>query len=392
MFIDDENTEAVSERIVQLLRGVEISTMDDIVRRIKLSSEITRPADYQLWRLNQLSAFRRNYEKILKEALNLTDEELRKLYDDVIAKGYARDQKIYDAAGVEFIPFEDNEPLQQLIEAVKKQTYDTIVNITATTGFIDVGRGVETPLNQYFLDTMDKTHLAVSTGTMSYDQAIKKAVTDMVRSGMRTDENGDQWIEYENPGKKPWHNRVDVATRRAVMTGVAQVTGKISEQNAEKLETEYYEVSAHATARPSHMQWQGRVYTMDQLKRICGLGTGPGLLGWNCYHHYDAFLPGISVRKYSEEYLAEMRKKSKEKKEYDGKKYTLYEATQRQRQLETQMRAQRQKVELLKIGGASKQDIAAEKTKLTGLYNKYRDFSKYFGLPEQINRVYYRWK
>ena len=390
MFIDDENTEAIAERIVQLLRSVELEVMKDIIRRIKGAGEITRSADYQLWRINQISAFRGNYEKILKQALNLTDQELRKLYDEVIAKGYARDKAIYDAAHVDFIPFEDNIPLQQLIRAVKKQTLDTMENITATTGFIDFGKGVYTPLNQYMLDTLDRAHLEITTGSMSYDQAISKAVNAMVRSGMRTTNKGDQWVNYNNPGKRPWHNRIDVATRRAVMTGVVQVTGKISDENAEKLQTEYFEVSAHATARPTHLIWQGRVYSKDQLVSVCGLGTGPGLLGWNCYHHYDAFIPGISVRKYSEEELSTMRKKAREKKEYDGKEYTLYEATQRQRQLETQMRAQRQSIELLKAAGAPKQEIAAEKARLTAMYGKYREFSKEFGLPEQINRVYYR--
>ena len=389
MFIDDENTEAVAERIVRLLRNVELETMKDIIRRIRGAAEITRTADYQLWRLNQLSAFRGNYEKLIKEALELTDEALQDLYDTVIASGYARDKAIYDAANVEFTPFEENKELQQLIEAVKQQTADTMDNITQTTGFIDE-KGVETPLNRYFLDTLDTAHLEISTGTMSYDQSIKKAVNSMVRSGMRTDNNGDQWVNYANPGKKKWHNRIDVATRRAVMTGVGQVTGKITDQNAEKLETEWFEVSAHATARPTHMVWQGRVYSKEQLVTVCGLGTGPGLLGWNCYHHYDAFLPGISVRKYSEEELANMRRNAKKKTLYDGKEYTLYEATQQQRRYETAMRAQNQRIELLKAAGASRQEIAAEKAKRTAMYQKYRDFSKAFGLPEQINRVYYK--
>lgn len=390
MFIDDEQTEAVAERIVQVLRALELEVMLDICRRLKLAGEITRTADYQLWRLSQISAFKGNYEKMIKNVLNLTDKELKKLYEDVIAKGYARDEAIYQAANVPFTPFEENIALQQLISAVQEQTHDAIANITQTTGFIDLQRNTEVSLTQYFQNVLDKTHLEISTGTMSYDQAISKAVNDMVMSGMRSDHNGDLWIKYDNPGKKPWRNRVDVATRRAVMTGITQVTGKISDQNAEKLHTEWFEVSAHSTARPTHMVWQGKVYTKEQLYTVCGLGTGPGLLGWNCYHHYDAFLPGVSVRKWTDKQLADMRKEASVKKEYGGKKYTLYEATQRQRQLETRMRAVRQKVELLKEAGASKQMIAATKAQQTALYKEYKAFSQHFGLPEQINRVYYR--
>ena len=390
MFIDDEQTEAIAERIVQVLRALELEVMLDICRRLKLAGEITRTADYQLWRLSQISAFKGNYEKMIKNVLNITDKELNKLYEDVIAKGYARDEAIYDAANIPFTLFEDNIALQQLITAVQEQTHNEIANITRTTGFIDMQTQTQVPLTQYFQNVLDKTHMEVATGTMSYDQAIGKAVNDMAMSGMRSDSNGDLWVKYDNPGKKPWRNRVDVATRRAVMTGITQVTGKISDQNAEKLKTEWYEVSAHLTARPTHMVWQGKVYTKEQLYTVCGLGTGPGLLGWNCYHHYDAFLPGISVRKYTDEQLTEMRRIASEKKEYGGKKYTLYEATQRQRQLETRMRAVRQKVEMLKTAGASKQQISATKAQQTALYKEYRAFSKHFNLPEQINRVYYR--
>ena len=380
-FIDDMETEGIPERILQLMRALELDTMLDICRRIKLAAEITRTADYQLERMRQLSAFKANYEKMIKRVLDLSDEQLQKLYEEVIPKGYARDQKLYQAAGADWVPFEENETLQQLIKAVSKQTRDTLQNITQTTGFYNLNGNRCEPLTQYFINILDKTHLEISTGVFSYDQALNKAVSDMAMSGMR-------WINYDNPGKKPWHNRVDVAARRAVMTGIVQVEGQIADDNAEKLDTEYFEVSAHATARPTHMVWQGRVYTKQQLIDICGLGTGPGLLGWNCYHHYDAFIPGISVRKYTDDQLADMRKKALETKEWKGKRYTIYEATQRQRQLETAMRACNEKIAMLKEGGASRDSITAQTIRRNDLYKEYRDFSKEFGLPEQINRVY----
>lgn len=380
-FIDDMETEGIPERILQLMRALELDTMLDICRRIKLAAEITRTADYQLERLRQLSAFKANYEKMIKRVLDLSDEQLQKLYEEVIPKGYARDQKLYQAAGADWVPFEDNETLQQLIKAVSKQTHDTLANITQTTGFYNLNGNRCEPLTQYFINILDKTHLEISTGVFSYDQALNKAVSDMAMSGMR-------WINYDNPGKKPWHNRVDVAARRAVMTGIVQVEGQIADDNAEKLDTEYFEVSAHATARPTHMVWQGGVYTKQQLIDICGLGTGPGLLGWNCYHHYDAFIPGISVRKYTDEELAAMRHKAQEQKEWRGKKYTIYEATQKQRKMETAMRACNEKIAMLKVGGGSDEDIAAAEIRRNDLYQDYRDFSKEFGLPEQISRVY----
>ena len=381
MFIDDMETEGIPERILQIMRALELDTMLDICRRIKLAGEITSTADYQLFRMSQLSAFRGNYEKMITAVLNLTDEQLQKLYNEAVRKGYTRDKTIYEAAGADWVPFEENESLQQLIRSVMDQTSSEFRNITRTTGFVNMNSGKAEGLSQYFLNLMDKAHMEVATGTFTYDQALHKAVSDMAMSGMR-------WINYQNDGKKPWHNRIDVAARRAVMTGLVQVEGHIADENAEKLDTEYFEVSAHPTARPSHMVWQGRVYTKQQLIDICGLGTGPGLLGWNCYHHYDAFIPGISVRTYSDDDLAAMRKKALQVQEWKGKQYTLYEATQKQRKLETAMRACNEEIEMLKEGGASKEEISLAKIKRNGLYQEYKAFSKEFGLPEQINRVY----
>ena len=87
------------------------------------------------------------------------------------------------------------------------------------------------------------------------------------------------------------------------MTGFRQVQGKINEQVANELGTDSYEVSFHLGARPTHQVWQGRVYTYKELESVCGLGTVTGLHGANCYHDYTAFVPGVSVRNYTDEVI-----------------------------------------------------------------------------------------
>ena len=94
-------------------------------------------------------------------------------------------------------------------------------------------------------------------------------------------------------------NRVDVAARRAVMTGLSQITGKINEQNANDLDTEYFEVTWHEGARPDHRKWQGKVYSRKELESVCGLGSVTGLCGANCRHEYYPFVKcGRSERKW----------------------------------------------------------------------------------------------
>lgn len=179
-----------------------------------------------------------------------------------------------------------------------------------------------------------------------------------------------------------------MAASRAVRTGFNQAVSKISDANAEKLHAEYFEVSAHLTARPSHAVWQGKVYSREQLVEVCGLGTGPGLPGWNCRHSYYPFIPGISKRTYTDEQLEEIYKKSTETTEWRGKEYTGYEATQYQRALERRMRVQDEKIRLMKQAGVDSNEIAAMKARRAATYQEYKQFSEKMGLPEQMNRFF----
>jgi hypothetical protein len=284
-------------KLEQLMSELELSIMNDIIRRIKINVEITRSADWQIYRLVQMGKSTDFIKQQIQLILNLTDTEIDNLYDGAIESGYTRDKKIYESVGTSFIPFKENTELQELIKVVINQTKSDMVNITQTMGYaIEInGKQVFTPLSQFLQQVLDNVVMDVLSGTFDYNSTLKKVVQQMTKSGLRT-------VDYSSG----WSNRVEVAARRALMTGVTQVTGKINDMNADKLGTDKFEISWHATARPTHQIWQGRVYTKQQLIDICGLGTGPGLLGWNCYHTYWPFIEGVSERTYTDKQLEEM--------------------------------------------------------------------------------------
>lgn len=371
--------ERIPKEFEKLLTDAEFRIMEDIIRRIQINGEITRTTDWQINRMIQLGQSRKTIDEILKRTLKLTTNELNKLYNQVIEDGYARDEKLYKALGTEFIPYKDNLPLQQVVDAVKEQTKQEFKNITQSLGFAKkVNDKIEfTPLADEYQRILDNAMTDISTGAFDYNTVINRTIKELTNSGLRT-------VDYASG----WSNRVEVAARRAVMTGVTQVTAKINDMNAEALKTDYFEVSWHATARPSHQVWQGRVYSRKELEIVCGLGTGPGLCGWNCYHTYYPFIPGISKRTYTDEQLDAMNAKESIPKEYKGKQYTSYEATQRQRKLETLMRKQRQEIKLLEKGGASENDIINAKSRYRSTMAQYADFSKQMVLPQEMQRVY----
>lgn len=370
--------EAFSMIFDEQMKALEIQVMQDIIRRIKINSEITRSADWQLYRLQELGESKRVLKKAIKDAFGFDIKEINHLYKDIIRKGYARDETLYKTKGKPFIPFEKNEALQQYISAIAEQTAETMKNISQSLGFA-VKSGdtrVFKPIAKYYQTTLDNAINSIATGVFDYDTVLKRTVSEMTNSGLRT-------VDYETG----WSNRVEVATRRAVMTGLTQVTAKINESNAEQLETDMFEVTWHSGARPSHQVWQGRWYSKAELESVCGLGSVTGLCGANCYHSYYPVIPDISVPTYTEEELDEMNRQENIPIDYNGKQYTKYEALQRQRQLETRMRAERQKIKLLQEGGADETDIILARAKYRGTSQEYTSFSKAMDLPQQRQRV-----
>lgn len=353
--------------------------MADIIRRIKKTGEITSTADWQLNRLYALGYSSDEVESMIMKALKATWPEMFELYDKVIDWEYVRNKTLYEQINGQFIPYEDNEQLQQWIEAAKAQTADTLKNLTQTMGIVEQINGQMTflPLTEFYQRTIDAAILDITSGAFDYNSVLKRTVNTLARSGIRT-------IDYASG----YSSRVAVAARRAVMTGITQMTGRITDYNAEKLGAKYYEVAWHANARPSHRVWQGKVWSKEQLVTVCGLGSVTGLCGVNCYHEYYPFFPGISERNWTDEWLREQNAKEDTPRTWRGKEYTAYEATQKQRQMETSMRAQRQKVRCLKEGGANPDDIVIEKARYQGQLQEYKRFCDDMGLTPQMERVY----
>lgn len=371
--------EGMPVEIERQFRLLQERVMEDVVRRIRINGEITRAADWQLYRATELGASSQYLQQEIADALDMSFKGVDGLYDDVIAKGYAWDERLYKAVGADFIPYNKNTGLQQLISSVSKNTKQELINITQSLGFAKKAQGklVFTPITMYYQQTLDKAALDISTGVFDYNTVLKRTVSEMTNSGLRS-------VDYSTG----WSNRVDTAVRRAVMTGVSQVTGHISEQNAEALGTDYFEVSWHATARPSHQEWQGKVFSKKDLETVCGLGAVDGLKGANCYHEYYPFIPGVSKRQYTDEQLKVMNSAENVPMEYMGTKYTKYEATREQRNMERLMRKQRQDIDLLKKGGADDRTIGAARARYRNTMHRYSDFSKKMGLPQEKERIY----
>lgn len=373
--------ERLAEPIYHNFSKLEDDIMSDIVRRIKTAGEITSTADWQIGLLRTMGNSSENIEHKIKGALDASYPEMFELYDKVIEQEYTRNKDIYEQVNAQFTPYEENEQLQQLTNAFIQQSTHELSNITQSLGFYLNYGGTDglifTPLAQVYQNYLDQTMYGIASGAFDYNTALRRAVKQLTNSGLRT-------VDYASG----YCSRVEVAARRAVMTGISQLTGKISDMNAEKLGTQYFEVAWHENARPTHRVWQGKIWTKEQLVSVCGLGSVTGLLGANCYHEYYPFFPGISERNWTDEWLESQNGKEDQKKSFKGKEYTAYEATQKQRNMETAMRAQRQRVRLMQEGGDDPDEILLAKAKYQAQLEEYAQFGRKMGLIQQRERVY----
>ena len=249
---------------------------------------------------------------------------------------------------------------------------------------MDNGRTMLPPAKAYQW-ALDNAEMQVMSGAVSYNQAIKSAVKQLADSGLRM-------VDYESGHR----DHIDVAARRAVMTGVSQLCAKYTEQSAEYLETPYFEVSAHIGARDTgvlwqnHKSWQGKVYSTragdiyPDIYEVCGLGLVDGLEGANCRHIRHVWVEGVSERTYTDEELAHID--DGHDVTYQGKHYTAYEATQKQRQIERTVRKLKREQAAYKASGLE-EDAQAVTARIRRLNKEYKAFSEAAGLPLQRERM-----
>ena len=376
--------DALPEELAELYRTLEDTLLDEICSRLKLADQLNEVTVQDIRALRSHGIDLKDIEKAIRKTSGISEKKLQELLDDVVE----RNQKYYTEL-IDLAHITQPETLVSVEDtwAIYEQTKQTLRNITRSMGFlVDAGRTMLSPAKAYQW-ALDNATMQIQSGAINYNQAIKTAVKQLADSGLKV-------VDYESGHR----DQIDVAARRAVMTGVSQICAKYTEQSAEYLETPYFEVSAHSGARDkpgpspwsSHKNWQGKVYSVrdgdiyPSIYKVCGLGAVDGLEGANCRHRRFPWVEGVSERTYTDDQLKHIDDGLG--CTYDGKTYTAYEATQMQRRVEREIRKLKREKAAYKAAGLH-EDETAVNIRLRRLNAKYKAFSAEAGLPEQPERM-----
>lgn len=318
--LSPEYLDRFSDQLLAIIDEFSVSVVSDIAKRIIRMGNISETSNYQIEILQNAGMIYDDVIRRISQVTGYTEEEIKRMFEEAGVKNIENESVYYKAAGKETITLNQSESIQQILSANIQKTFGDLSNLTMTTAI---------KAQTLFIDTCNVAMMQIQTGALNYNRAVANAIKKAAR------------ISTEVLYPTGHVDKLDVATRRAALTGVNQTAAEINLQYAKEAGCDYVETTAHSGARPSHAVWQGRVFCISGNDKDyppfseTGYGTGPGLCGWNCRHNFHAYFPGISSPAYTKSMLKEYDAKSME---YNGVKYTEYEVSQMQRAHERKIR------------------------------------------------------
>ena len=315
--------------------------------------------------------------KLVAEYNNTTVEEINRIFYEAGENTLKRDDEIYKEAGLQPLPLAQSESIKQIMNATIIRTAGNLQNLCMTTA--------NTAQTQFY-NAINNAYMYTSTGVKSYTQAIIDEIKNLSNQGAV--------ITYPSGARRS----MESAVRTNVVTAINQNCGKIQEARADEMGWDLMEITAHSGARPEHARWQGKIVSLSGKKgylskRDIGYGEVDGFKGINCRHDWHPYLKG-STKAYSNKQLKEWQN---EKVEYNGKKISKYEATQKQRAMERRIRQDKKDLKAQQaILTSNNKDIDIEqvqneirniKAKQKDHNAQLNDFLKQTGLEKDNSRL-----
>ena len=370
MLSDNELT-ALTQPIIAIYNQIEMALLEQVAKRFDVYDKIGGSLEWQLKKLDELGALTTESVKVIASMSKKGEKEIAKMLNDASLGNV--DMDLLDAAYTNGFIFVD--PTKMMLTEALRATIELSHKSLGKTYKLIQTKALEST-RQAYMDIINRSYIETASGIYDYGTSIRGALRDMADQGITgaTYRRGNRYVKYSIEG----------TVRRDTITAVNQLANKGAEKITKEIGAKYVEVSAHIGARVSnnpianHAGWQGKVYKLDgedeypNLKEKTGYPDDiQGLGGVNCRHRMFPFFPGISVPN------------PNQIDEKENKK--VYEATQKQRAMERNIRAIKKRLIVAKASG----DIAKAKEYRKSLTQKQAEIDKFCknnGLRRQTER------
>lgn len=304
---DDEKLEELRKRAAAIAEPIWETLLRDIVRRVRGAGGITSTAEYQIYRAEQLGLAEKAIKAAIAEQLKISDAAIDMLFEEL------KDETVL---------FEENAELRQLVEA-----YGTVSKKASAADY----EGLWAPgpdgklytVKEAYGKIMDFAWMQTATGTYDFQTAVREATKKLLERGLRV-----------IPGKDGRSYRLEYAVRSYITNRMGEMFNAVNQMNYDAIGADGWEISAHPAPAPDHALYQGRQYSKEEYDRINN-SLARKFGWWNCRHLVYPIRLGVSPRAYSDEQLQKYLDDNEKGVWYNGQHYTLSEARDRKRQLES---------------------------------------------------------
>ena len=314
----------IEKQAIGIYQNLELQIIEEIATRIANFGYANTVVLNDIKIAQEMGFLYQDIVRLVAEYNNTSYEKVAEIFNQAGVQTLKFDDKIYTEAGLNPLPINQNPSMVQILNSTIEKTAGNLQNLVMTTAISS---------QTAFYNAMNMAYMEVSTGVKSYSQSILDSIKKLADTG--------GYITYPSGRQMS----IESAVRMNIITGVNQTCGKLQELRANELGWDLMELTAHSGARPSHAEWQGKIVSRSGQKGYLslddiGYGSATGFKGINCRHDWYPYHKG-STRAYTQEQLQEWQN---EKVTYNGKKISKYDATQIQRRMERQIRADKKEL------------------------------------------------
>nr|DAJ66120.1 MAG TPA: minor capsid protein [Caudoviricetes sp.] len=344
--MDKVKLEQQADLLFENLEGWEEKALQRIGTRIGKIGGMT-VADVRT--LNNIADVKGDIDIIMRELAEVTGyniSQVQKIYGEILSEQHLENKYLYDYRNKDFVPFAENKELQSIVRAYSKSTAETMINLSKTSmiGFFDDRTGFHGIQAAYY-DAVDKAVMAVTSGATDFNTAMRDTLKSLGGSGLRVNYGGGVT------------RRIDTVIRQNLLWGAKQASIAYNDMIGEELDCDGFEIDWHSNPRPSHEFMQGKQFAYGKARIVNGVYYPSGdealqrLQDYNCYHFKTPIILGVSEPTYSQEELERLNRQNAEVFRIGDVEGNGYFWSQKMRQLETEIRKQKDTRILAKASG-----------------------------------------